>query len=243
MSFPDDNSPVSSDIDLEFNDEKVTTFIVGIAGGTSSGKTEVCDLIVKSVKHGIGKEKETNIVRISQESFYRELTREEQKQAENGIFDFDHPNAIDFDLMMHTLSSIKNRKPAEIPVYDFKKNARVKDKSLLIQPSDVILFEGILSFYRKDVLDLFDLRLYVDCDADLRLSKRIIHDTELGRNINHILDQYNRFVKPAFDEFCSPTKKYADIIIPRGADNEIAISVVSQRIISIVLNNIKPLSH
>ena len=101
MSSPDDRSPISSDIDLEFDGGKAITFIVGIAGGTSSGKTEVCELIFKSVKHGIGKEKETSIARIPQESFYRELTPEEQEQAENGIFNFDHPNAIDFDLMLH----------------------------------------------------------------------------------------------------------------------------------------------
>ena len=109
---------------------------------------------------------------------------------------------------------------------------------ILIKPSDVVMFEGILAFHRKDILDLFDMRLYVDSDADTRLSKRIIHLTEIGRSIDQVLNQYIKFVKPSFDEFCSPTKKYADIIIPRGAENDVAISVVSQKIIGILSNKI-----
>ena len=236
MSSPEDYSPVASDIDLEFDNEKKTTFLVGIVGGTSSGKTEVCEALMRAVTDGIGNNKDKRIVRISQESFYRDLDSREQEEADNGMFNFDHPDAIDFDLMSSTLSNLRNRIPTMIPVYDFKKNARVKGQRILIQPTDVVMFEGILLFYRKDILDLFDMRLYVDCDADLRLSKRIIHDTELGRGIEQVLNQYTRFVKPAFDEFCQPTKKHADVIIPRGAENDMAISVVSQKIIGILSN-------
>ena len=210
--------------------------MVGVAGGTSSGKTEVCSAIVEKVKQDKELAGENKIILISQESFYRELTLEEQEKADNGMFNFDHPNAIDFDLMLTSLSRIKNGLRTEIPIYDFKKNTRVKNVSIVISPADVVLFEGILAFYGKEMLDLFDMKLYVDTDADTRLSKRLLHDMEdLGRSLDHVLHQYTALVKPAFEEFCAPTKKYADVIIPRGAENEIAITLISQRIVDILL--------
>ena len=210
--------------------------MVGVAGGTSSGKTEVCSAIVEKVKQDKELAGENKIILISQESFYRELTLEEQEKADNGMFNFDHPNAIDFDLMLTSLSRIRNGLRTEIPIYDFKKNTRVKNVSIVISPADVVLFEGILAFYGKEMLDLFDMKLYVDTDADTRLSKRLLHDMEdLGRSLDHVLHQYTTLVKPAFEEFCAPTKKYADVIIPRGAENEIAITLISQRIVDILL--------
>ena len=210
--------------------------MVGVAGGTSSGKTEVCSAIVQKVKQDKELAGENKIILISQESFYRELTLEEQEKADNGMFNFDHPNAIDFDLMLTSLSRIRNGLRTEIPIYDFKKNTRVKNVSIVISPADVVLFEGILAFYGKEMLDLFDMKLYVDTDADTRLSKRLLHDMEdLGRSLDHVLHQYTTLVKPAFEEFCAPTKKYADVIIPRGAENEIAITLISQRIVDILL--------
>merc|ERR1712061_504587 len=104
-----------------------------------------------------------------------------------------------------------------------------------IFPSDVVLLEGILVFYHKDVMDLFDMKLFVDTDADTRLARRVLRDIEdRGRDLEHILQQYTNLVKPAFEEFCLPTKKFADVIIPRGADNTVAITLVAQHITDII---------
>ena len=221
--------------DVRYCSEKKSAFLIGVAGGTSSGKTSVCEAIVKKVKESDKFGETSRIVTISQESFYRELTPEEHEKADNGLFNFDHPDAIDFDLMLSSLSNIKEGIPTEIPAYDLKKQARVRDSYLVIEPSNVVLLEGILVFYRKEILNMFDMKLYVDDDADTRLSKRIqIEMEDRGRSLDHVLHQYTHLVKPSFQEFCVPTKKYADVIIPRGAENDIAITVISQRIIDVL---------
>lgn len=210
-------------------------FMIGVAGGTASGKTTVCEKIMEAV-HGseeIGHEK--NIVAISEDSFYRELDPKESVQAERGLFNFDHPDAFDHDLMMSCLADIRDGKMTRVPVYDFKTNSRIKGQYTLINPSDVVLLEGILVFYHKDVRELFDMKLFVDTDADTRLSRRVLRDIEeRGRDLEHVLHQYTTLVKPAFEEFCLPTKKHADVIIPRGADNTVAISLVAQHIQDII---------
>jgi len=210
-------------------------FMIGVAGGTASGKTTVCEKIMEAV-HGseeMGHEK--NIVVISEDSFYRELDNKESVQAEKGMFNFDHPDALDNDLLMSCLGDIRDGKMTRVPVYDFKTNSRVKGEYTVIYPSDVVLLEGILVFYRKDVREIFDMKLFVDTDADTRLSRRVLRDIEeRGRDLEHVLHQYTTLVKPAFEEFCLPTKKHADVIIPRGADNTVAISLVAQHIQDII---------
>jgi len=210
-------------------------FMIGVAGGTASGKTTVCEKIMEAV-HGseeMGHEK--NIVAISEDSFYRELDPKESIQAERGLFNFDHPDAFDHDLMMSCLADIRDGKMTRVPVYDFKTNSRIKGQYTLINPSDVVLLEGILVFYHKDVREMFDMKLFVDTDADTRLSRRVLRDIEeRGRDLEHVLHQYTTLVKPAFEEFCLPTKKHADVIIPRGADNTVAVSLVAQHIQDII---------
>merc|ERR1719232_1196628 len=126
-------------------------------------------------------------------------------------------------------------KSTQVPVYDFKTNSRVEGKFDNILAADVVLLEGILVFYHKEVRDLFDMKLFVDTDADTRLARRVLRDIEdRGRDLEHILQQYTNLVKPAFEEFCLPTKKFADVIIPRGADNTVAITLVAQHITDII---------
>ena len=122
-------------------------------------------------------------------------------------------------------------KPTKIPVYDFKTNARVPGLFTSIYPSDVVIVEGILVFYFFAIRDFFNLKLFVDTDADTRLARRVLRDiSERGRDLEHVLHQYTSLVKPAFEEFCIPTKKFADVIIPRGAENTVALDLIRQHI-------------
>uniref|UniRef100_A0A3Q3X9Y7 uridine/cytidine kinase n=1 Tax=Mola mola TaxID=94237 RepID=A0A3Q3X9Y7_MOLML len=163
---------------------------------------------------------------LSQDSFYRVLTPEQKAKALKGQFNFDHPDAFDNDLVIETLCDIKEGKTVHIPVYDFVSHSR-KEETVTVYPADVVLFEGILMFYAQEIRDLFQMKLFVDTDADTRLSRRVLRDiNERGRDLESILAQYITFVKPAFEEFCQPTKKYADVIIPRGTDNLVAMNLI-----------------
>ena len=190
---------------------------------------------------------EKKVVSLSQDSFYKELEPSEIILANKGMFNFDHPDAFDVDLMesvlqvrvrqypshlkLFELQDIMTGKPTKIPVYDFKTNARVPGAFTLIYPSDVVLVEGILVFYFPGIREIFNLKLFVDTDADTRLARRVLRDiSERGRDLEHVLHQYTSLVKPAFEEFCIPTKKYADVIIPRGAENSVALDLIRQHI-------------
>lgn len=211
--------------------ETRTPFLIGVAGGTASGKSTVCKKIMEKLGQDSIDHRQRQVVCISQDSFYKELTDEEKMLANKGLFNFDHPDAFDNDLIYKTLKEILNEKVVNVPVYDFRKNSRKKDEVMTIYPADVVLLEGILVFYFPKIRDLFHMKLFVDTDPDTRLSRRVLRDTrERGRELEHILTQYTTFVKPAFEEFCLPTKKYADVIIPRGADNEVAIDLIVRHI-------------
>merc|ERR1719339_494562 len=133
--------------------------------------------------------------------------------------------------MENCLADILAGRSAKIPVYDFKTNSRSPGEFTTIYPSDVVLVEGILVFYFPGLRDLFHLKLFVDTDADTRLARRVMRDIrDRGRDLENVLHQYTSLVKPAFEEFCLPTKKYADVIIPRGADNLVAINLIVQHI-------------
>lgn len=209
-------------------------FIIGVAGGTASGKSTVCEKIRKLVVSEDA-QNARQIITLSQDSFYRDLTSKESEQAKKGMFNFDHPDAFDHQLMLKCLKDIQSGKSTQVPVYNFKTNARVDEEFVTIQPSDVVLLEGILVFYYKEVRDLFDMKLFVDTDADTRLARRVLRDIEeRGRDLENVLFQYTNLVKPAFEEFCLPTKKHADVIIPRGADNAVAVELVAQHIQDII---------
>ncbi|KAB5516286.1 hypothetical protein DKX38_026934 [Salix brachista] len=183
-------------------------FVIGVSGGTASGKTTVCDMIIQQLHdHRV-------------DSFYRGLTAEESKRVHE--YNFDHPDCV---------RKLRSGHSYQVPFYDFKSHRRCSDTFRQVNVSDVIILEGILVFHDQRVRNLMNMKIFVDTDADVRLARRIRRDTvERGRDINSVLEQYAKFVKPAFDDFVLPSKKYADVIIPRGGDNHVAIDLIVQHI-------------
>jgi len=209
--------------------------MIGVAGGTASGKSTVCDRLMEGLGQDRVDNQEKQVVHLSQDSFYRELTAQELPKANKGMFNFDHPDAFDHLLMESCLKDILAGKQTKIPVYDFKTNSRVRGDFITIYPSDVVLVEGILVFYHPNIRDMFHMKVFVDTDADTRLARRVLRDIEeRDRDLETVLHQYTTLVKPAFEEFCIPTKKYADVIVPRGAENTVAIDLIKQHIQDII---------
>uniref|UniRef100_A0A671KR49 Uridine-cytidine kinase n=3 Tax=Sinocyclocheilus anshuiensis TaxID=1608454 RepID=A0A671KR49_9TELE len=225
-----------SKLDNQAENEHVVRqpFLIGVAGGTASGKSSVCGKIMELLGQNKIDHHQRQVAILSQDSFYRVLTSEQKAKALKGQFNFDHPDAFDNELIVKTLCDIMEGRTVQIPVYDFVTHSR-KEETVTVYPADVVLFEGILMFYSQEIRDLFQMKLFVDTDADTRLSRRVLRDiNERGRDLEQVLNQYITFVKPAFEEFCLPTKKYADVIIPRGADNLVAINLIVQHIQDIV---------
>ncbi|GKV33063.1 hypothetical protein SLEP1_g41610 [Rubroshorea leprosula] len=169
------------------------------------------------------------VVLVNQDSFYRGLTPEESKCVHE--YNFDHPDAFDTEQLLDCIQKLKNGQSYQVPIYDFKNHRRCSDIFRQVNASDVIILEGILVFHDQRVRNLMNMKIFVDTDADVRLARRIRRDTvERGRDVNSVLEQYAKFVKPAFDDFVLPSKKYADVIIPRGGDNHVAIDLIVQHI-------------
>uniref|UniRef100_A0A8C6R9P6 Uridine-cytidine kinase n=2 Tax=Nannospalax galili TaxID=1026970 RepID=A0A8C6R9P6_NANGA len=204
-------------------------FLIGVSGGTASGKSTVCEKILELLGQNEVDRRQRKLVILSQDCFYKVLTAEQKAKALKGQYNFDHPDAFDNDLMHRTLKNIVEGQTVEVPTYDFVTHSRLPETTV-VYPADVVLFEGILVFYSQEIRDMFHLRLFVDTDSDVRLSRRVLRDVHRGRDLEQILTQYTTFVKPAFEEFCLPTKKYADVIIPRGVDNMVAINLIVQHI-------------
>ncbi|XVF70945.1 hypothetical protein PTKIN_Ptkin11bG0203000 [Pterospermum kingtungense] len=197
-------------------------FVIGVAGGAASGKTTVCDMIIQQLH-------DQRVVLVNQDSFYHNLTEEELGKVHE--YNFDHPDAFDTDKLLDSMENLRHGIAVDIPNYDFKSYKNNVFPARRVNPSDVIILEGILIFHDPRVRELMNMKIFVDSDADVRLARRIRRDTvEKGRDIGAVLDQYSKFVKPAFDDFILPTKKYADIIIPRGGDNHVAIDLIVQHI-------------
>lgn len=211
--------------------EGKTPFLIGVSGGTASGKSTVCKRIMEKLGQVDMDHMQRQVVCISQDSFYRDLTPAEKLKAEKGQYNFDHPDAFDNDLILQTLRDILAGVECKIRAYDYRTNSLMENQVTTIYPADVVLFEGILVFYFPEIRDLFHMKLFVDTDSDTRLARRVPRDiNERGRDLDYVLNQYMNFVKPAFEEFCLPTKKFADVIIPRGADNTVAIDLIVQHI-------------
>lgn len=211
-------------------------YVIGVVGGTNSGKTSVCKKIISELQEMNGANP-ISVVCISQDSFYRDLNPEDLALAKKSEYNFDHPRTIDDDAIYTLLEDLSNGTQGRVPIYDFK-NHRSTDESETIIPAEVILLEGILLFHFKEIREFCDMKLFIDCDADTRLARRVQRDTaERGRSIESIIKQYTVFVKPSYDEFCAPTKKYADIIVPRGVENDVAINLIICHIQDILKNS------
>ncbi|KAG8481731.1 hypothetical protein CXB51_026636 [Gossypium anomalum] len=197
-------------------------FVVGVSGGTAPGKTTVCDMIIQQLH-------DHRVVLVNQDSFYRGLTTEELKRVHE--YNFDHPDAFDTEQLLDCIEKLKDGQSVQVPIYDFKRHQRSSDSFQQVNASDVIILEGILVFHDQRVRNLMNMKIFVDTDADARLARRIRRDTvERGRDVSSVLEQYAKFVKPAFDGFVLPSKKYADVIIPRGGENHVAIDLIVQHL-------------
>jgi len=198
-----------------------TPLVIGVAGGTGSGKTTVANVILKRV----GRD---HISYLPHDAYYRELgdLPPDQKAAVN----FDHPNSLETELMIEHILELKAGRAIELPVYDFSTHSRT-GKSIRVEPHRVIIVEGILIFAEPGLRELFDVKLFVDTDPDIRFIRRLTRDiTERGRTTENVIHQYMTTVRPMHLEFVEPSKRYANVIIPEGGLNEVAMDMVIARI-------------
>lgn len=199
--------------------------VIGIAGGSCSGKTSVTRAIYDVFR-------DHSVVVIEQDFYYKDqshLTFEERLGT-----NYDHPLAFDNDLLIEHIKKLLVRQPIEKPVYDYVQHTRAKEV-VPVEPVDVIILEGILVLEDADLRDLMDIKLFVDTDSDLRIIRRIMRDIkERGRTTDSVIDQYLSAVRPMHNLFIEPTKRYADIIIPEGGDNEVAIDLMVTKIKTIL---------
>ena len=196
--------------------------IIGITGGTGSGKTTVCRAIIKNIPND-------KIAIIEQDSYYKDqshLTFEERLKT-----NYDHPFAFDNDLLIKHLDDLCNGKAIEKPVYDYENHTRKQNETVRINPTNIIIIEGIMILEDEKLRDKLDIKVYVDTEDDIRILRRIQRDIkERGRSIDSVISQYLDTVKPAHDQFVEPYKKYADIIMPEGGKNKVAIDIVITKI-------------
>lgn len=190
--------------------------VIGIAGGTSSGKSTLVDLFKQKFGDGVAI--------ISQDAYYRGF---HDIPFEKRIhLNYDHPDAFDLELMVEAVASLKAGKAASVPVYNFVDFCR-EEETLIVPPRPIVLCEGLLVLWFKPLRELFDLKLFVDEDSDLRLIRRIRRDLkERGRSLDSVLSQYEATVKPMHEQFILPSKRYADIILPEGVSNEAGTSIL-----------------
>nr|XP_036862473.1 uridine-cytidine kinase-like 1 isoform X5 [Manis javanica] len=206
----------------EHGTQSKEAFAIGLGGGSASGKTTVARMIIEALDVPW-------VVLLSMDSFYKQvLTAQQQEQAAHNNFNFDHPDAFDFDLIVSTLKKLKQGKSVKVPIYDFTTHSRKKDWKTLYG-ANVIIFEGIMAFADQTLLELLDMKIFVDTDSDIRLVRRLRRDiSERGRDIEGVIKQYNKFVKPAFDQYIQPTMRVADIVVPWGSGNTVAIDLIVQ---------------
>ena len=195
--------------------------IIGICGGTGSGKTTVANSILESVNA-------SEVAFIQQDSYYRNLKDLplDYRQAVN----FDHPDALDNDLLVHHIRKLKAGGSIELPVYDFKTHSRLNE-TVLIEPKPIVIVEGILIFADARLLEQMDIKVFVDTPDDIRFIRRLRRDVaERGRTVDSVIEQYLATVRPMHMQFVEPSKRYADVIIPEGGHNLVSIDLISGKI-------------
>jgi uridine kinase len=211
--------------------EKNVPLTIEIAGGSGSGKTTVAQAILQRV----GPEQ---ISFLQHDAYYKDLAG--LPPVQRAEINFDHPNSLDNELLIEHISLLKRGLPAEIPIYDFSTHSRT-NKTFTVQPRRVILVEGILIFVVPDLRDLFDVKIFVDTDSDIRFIRRLQRDiSERGRTAESVVKQYMATVRPMHLEFVEPSKRYADIIIPEGGFNAAALDMLVARIETMLTPEVKP---
>lgn len=194
---------------------------IGIAGGSGSGKTTVARVILDRIGHD-------SIAYLPHDSYYRDLSSLPREQR--ATINFDHPDSLDSDLFIQHIQSLQRYEPASMPVYDFTTHSRL-DETRVVQPHQIILVEGILIFAEARLRELFDVRIFVDTDDDVRFIRRLQRDiTERGRTMESVINQWLQTVRPMHLEFVEPSKRYAHIIIPEGGMNDVAMEMIVARI-------------
>lgn len=191
--------------------------VVGIAGGTASGKTTVARKVHEALA-------DRRVAFIDQDAYYKDLA--DLPLAERREVNFDHPDAFDTELLVSHLKDLRQGRAIQKPVYDFVTSTREKS-SVTVQPGDLILIEGILVLHMQPIRDLLDVRIFVDAEDDVRIIRRLMRDIkERGRDFDHVVHQYFRHVRPMHMGFVEPSKRHADIIVPHGGNNETAIDML-----------------
>ncbi|MFN8388239.1 MAG: uridine kinase, partial [Anaerolineales bacterium] len=195
--------------------------VIGIAGGSGSGKTTVAQTILSRV----GRER---IAFLQHDSYYKDLSG--LPPVQRAEINFDHPDSLESDLLIQHIASLRDGRPVQVPIYDFATDRRT-GKTFTVEPCRVILVEGILIFVEPELRKMFDVKIFVDTDADLRFIRRLERDiTERGRTTESVIKQYQSTVRPMHLEFVEPSKRYADVIIPEGGFNTAAMDMVVARI-------------
>lgn len=209
---------------------KPIPLVIGVAGGSGSGKTTVAEMVLRRV----GKQR---IAYLPHDAYYRELTNLPPNQRAE--VNFDHPDSLDSGLMRDQILALKQWKPVEMPVYDFTTHSRTNE-TIHVEPRRVILVEGILIYADPFLRPLFDVKIFVDTDSDIRFIRRLQRDiSERGRTTENVINQYLKTVRPMHLDFVEPSKRYADIIIPEGGLNKVAMDMVIARIESLLLEDHK----
>lgn len=205
---------------------KTRPVVIGITGGSGSGKTTVARKIFDQLSN-------YSITIIQQDSYYNDQA--EMSMVERKAVNYDHPMAFDFDLLIEQLTKLLNYEAIEKPVYDYEEFTR-SDQTIHQDPREVIIVEGILILDDKRLRDLMDIKVFVDTDDDIRLIRRIERDTkDRGRSLDNIIHQYLMTVKPMYHQFVEPTKRYADLIVPEGGENQVAIDLLTTKMRSILV--------
>jgi uridine kinase len=200
---------------------RTAALVIGIAGGSGSGKTTVAQVILQRV----GRDR---IAFLQHDSYYKDLSGLPPTQRAD--VNFDHPDSLETELLIEHIASLRDGKAVEVPIYDFSTDRRT-DKTFTVQPCRVILVEGILIFTEPALRKMFDVKIFVDTDADLRFIRRLERDlSERGRTTASVIEQYTHTVRPMHLEFVEPSKRYADVIIPDGGFNTAALDMVVARI-------------
>jgi len=197
----------------------IPSFVVGIAGGTGAGKTTVAREITEEV--------DDSVTRIPMDNYYKDLSHLDYE--ERADVNYDHPSAFEWELLREHFDALLSGQAIEMPQYDFSVHNR-KDETVTVEPTDVIVLEGIFALYDEELNDMLDLQVYVETDADVRILRRIERDVvERERELEGVIDQYLSTVKPMHEQFVEPTKKRADIIIPEGA-NAVAVGLLEEKV-------------
>jgi uridine kinase len=195
--------------------------IIGISGGTGSGKTTVANRILESVRA-------SEVVFIQQDSYYRNI--EDLPLDIREVANFDHPDALDNDLLIHHVRKLKSGEPIDLPIYDFKTNTRLSETRQLA-PKPIVIVEGILILAEPRLRELMDIKVFVDTPDDIRFIRRLRRDiAERGRTVDSVIEQYTGTVRPMHMQFVEPSKRYADVIIPEGGHNLVSIDLLSGKI-------------